>query len=162
VIRKGTNAVRAGRKDRSSGSGGKNQQAEAFRLEAAEAVEDGTALIGHIDADVTRRLAGSGAQRGNRPSAEAIGRDWHRISARIADLYVSGVPDNDTRTQAAIHEHYRWICHFWTPDRQSYLRLANLYVSQPKFRRRIERRKPEGMAAYLRDAMTAYAWAQLR
>jgi hypothetical protein len=98
----------------------------------------------------------------NRATAEAIGRDWHRISARIAELFSAGVADNDPRTQEAIHDHYQWICHFWKPDRDSYIRLARMYVSQPKFRKRIERKKPVGMAAYMRDAMTAYAWTRLR
>lgn len=132
-------------------------------LDEAEAVQDGTALIGHVDPDRTDRLDGSPQQQGsNRARAEAIGRDWNRISARLAELFSTGVPDNDPRTQEAIHEHYRWICHFWKPDRDSYLRLAAMYVSQPKFRKRIERKKPAGLAAYMRDAMTAYAWARLR
>ena len=127
-------------------------------LDRAEAVEDGTALIGHM-APRTRMVDGR-PQPG--PTPEQIGQDWNRISGRIAELFSTGVADNDPRTQQAIHDHYRWICHFWTPDRESYLRLAALYVNQPKFRRRIERRKPRGMAAYMRDAMTAYAWARLR
>lgn len=133
---------------------GKTQERHGFGLDHAEAVADGTALIGG-DPDRTRA--------GSRPvSAEAIGQDWHRISTRLAELFAAGIADNDPRTQQAIHDHYRWICHFWTPDRDSYLRLAGMYVNQPKFRKRIERRKPAGMAAYMRDAMTAYAWSQLR
>lgn len=126
-------------------------------LDRAEAVEDGTALIGHM---TPRTQVVNG--RPQVPTPEQIGHDWNRISARIAELFSTGVPDNDPRTQQAIHDHYRWICNFWTPDRESYLRLAALYVNQPKFRRRIERKKPRGMAAYMRDAMTAYAWARLR
>ncbi|GAA2778700.1 TipAS antibiotic-recognition domain-containing protein [Saccharopolyspora taberi] len=126
-------------------------------LDRAEAVEDGTALIGHM---TPRTRVVDGRPVG--PTPEQIGQDWNRISGRIAELFSTGVPDNDPRTQQAIHDHYRWICNFWVPDRDSYLRLAALYVSQPKFRRRIERKKPRGMAAYMRDAMTAYAWARLR
>ena len=113
---------------------------------------DGTALLG-FDPNRSDRT---------QVTAESIGREWHRISSQLAELYATGVADNDPRTQRAIQDHYRWICHFWTPDRESYLRLAGLYVNQPKFRKRIERRKPAGMAAYMRDAMTAFAWSQLR
>lgn len=131
----------------------------------AEAVEDGTALLGHgspgqVDPDGTDRLDGSG--RSGNGTADEIGRAWHRISGRIAELFSTGVAENDQRTQETIAEHYRWICNFWTPDRDSYIRLAQMYVNQPKFRKRIERKKPAGMAAYMRDAMTAYAWSQLR
>ncbi len=133
--------------------------AHATRLNQAEAVEDGTALIGHVGANGN----GTPQQAGwSRATAEQIGRDWHRISQQIAQLFLAGIPDNDPRTQGAINEHYRWICNFWVPDRDSYIRLAQMYVSQPKFRRRIERKKPAGMAAYMRDAMTAYAWTNLR
>lgn len=129
-------------------------------LDPAEAVADGTALIGHFDPDQTGKVGD--APGGSRPSAETIGRDWNRISARLSELFTGGVADNDPRTQQAIHEHYRWICHFWTPDRDSYLRLAGMYVNQPKFRKRIERKKPAGLASYMRNAMTAYAWTRLR
>lgn len=126
-------------------------------LDHDEAVADGTALLGY-DPNRTSRL---GDDR-TRVTAESVGQDWHRISARLATLFATGVADNDPRTQQAVGEHYRWLCNFWTPDRDSYLRLAGMYVNQPKFRKRIERKKPKGLAAYMRDAMTAYAWAQLR
>lgn len=137
-----------------SGEGDAVQPArnETSGLDRDEAVADGTALLGFDPSRSDRTQV----------TAESIGREWHRISSQLAELYVSGVADNDPRTQRAIQDHYRWICHFWTPDRESYLRLAGLYVNQPKFRKRIERRKPAGMAAYMRDAMTAFAWSQLR
>lgn len=125
---------------------------ETSGLDRDESVADGTALLGY---DPNR----SGRTQ---VTAEAIGREWNRISGLLAELYAAGVADNDPRTQRAIQDHYRWICNFWTPDRESYLRLAGLYVNQPKFRKRIERRKPVGMASYMRDAMTAFAWSQLR
>lgn len=128
---------------------------ESAALEQSEAVEDGTALIGNS--------APAGASPEHKQEiARRIGQDWNRISSGIAELFVTGVPSNDPRAQQIVHEHYRWLGNFWNPDRASYLRLAEMYVNQPKFRQRIERRKPKGMAAYLRDAMTTYAWAQLR
>lgn len=126
-------------------------------LDQAEAEEDGTALIGYSAQDQSPQQE---AER--RALAQRVGSDWNRISSRIAELYAVGVPENDPRTQQVVEEHYQWLRHFWTPDRDSYLRLAQMYVNQPKFRKRIERRKPNGIAEYLRDAMTAYAWARLR
>ncbi|MBB5155348.1 TipAS antibiotic-recognition domain-containing protein [Saccharopolyspora phatthalungensis] len=116
-----------------------------------EAIEDATALIGNLTPVGVR---GPTTPDQRQAIAQRLGQDWNRISSAIAELFATGVPGNDPRTQQVIHEHYRWICHFWTPDRASYLRLAEMYVNQPKFRRRIERKKPKGMAAYLRDAMT--------
>ncbi|MER7010045.1 TipAS antibiotic-recognition domain-containing protein [Saccharopolyspora sp. NPDC000359] len=128
-------------------------------LEQAEAVEDGTALIGNM---TPAGVDGPLTPQQRQAIAHKIGQDWNRISSSIAELFATGVPGNDPRTQQVVGEHYRWICNFWTPDRTSYLRLAEMYVNQPKFRRRIERRKPQGMAAYLREAMITYAWANLR
>ena len=125
-------------------------------LDQSEAVEDGTALIGNLDSGTVL------TEDQRRAMAARIGADWNRISSRIAELFATGVTNDDPRAQQAIHDHYRWLCNFWTPDRDSYLRLAQLYVNQPKFRMRIERKKPKGMAAYMRDAMTTYAWARLR
>lgn len=129
-------------------------------LDRAEAAEAGTALIGHLDPERTDRFDLPATADGN--NAEAVGEEWNRISARLAELFLAGVPGEDPRAQQIAGEHYRWICRFWAPDRDSYLRLAAMYVSQPKFRKRIERKKPAGLAAYLRDAMTAYAHSQLR
>ncbi|MEV5543457.1 TipAS antibiotic-recognition domain-containing protein [Saccharopolyspora shandongensis] len=128
-------------------------------LDQVEAVEDGTALIGNL---TPAGANGPIAPEQRKALAQRIGADWNRISSAVAELFATGVPQNDSRTQQVIHEHYRWLCHFWTPDRASYLRLAEMYVNQPKFRRRIERRKPKGMADYMRDAMITYAWAKLR
>ncbi|QGK71145.1 hypothetical protein GIY23_17920 [Allosaccharopolyspora coralli] len=126
------------------------------RLDPDEAVQDATALVGHLDPDSTERLDGS-----QHPTPARLGHDWNRISATIADFCAARVPVDDARVQEVIHDHYRWICHFWTPDRDSYVRLANLYVNQPKFRKRIERKKPAGTATYLKDAMLAYASTHL-
>ncbi|MFC7340935.1 TipAS antibiotic-recognition domain-containing protein [Saccharopolyspora griseoalba] len=132
-----------------------NNMSGSAALEQTEAVEDGTALIGNA--------APQGATPQQKQAiARRIGEDWQRISSNIAELFATGVPSGDPRTQQVVQEHYRWIGNFWNPDRASYLRLAEMYVNQPKFRHRIERRKPKGMAAYLRDAMTTYAWANLR
>lgn len=125
-------------------------------LDLDEAAADGTALIGHATPTDTQHLTPE--QRAN---AQRIGADWDRISSHVAELFATGVDARDPRTQQTIHEHYRWICNFWAPNRDSYLRLAEMYVNQPKFRKRIERKKPKGMAGYLRDAMTTFAWANL-
>ncbi|MBA8825230.1 hypothetical protein FHX42_002581 [Saccharopolyspora lacisalsi] len=129
-------------------------------LNQDEAAWDGTALIGDTDSDKTDRIEFP-QQPNHGDDAGAVGQDWQWISERLAHLFSTGVTDNDPRTQEVIHEHYRWICHFWVPDRDSYIRLGQMYVNQPKFRKRIERKKPAGLATYLRDAMTAYAWSFL-
>jgi hypothetical protein len=144
-VQKGFDAVQP---DRTYGSSG---------LDQTEATADGTALIGNFESH-TRHLS---SPEEREALARKIGEEWNQISSRLAELYATGVPSDDPRAQEVIQQHYNWLRYFWTPDRDSYLRLAEVYANQPKFRKRIERRKPKGLAGYLRDAMTTYAWGRL-
>lgn len=57
-------------------------------------------------------------------------------------------------------EHYRSVAQFWTPDRNSYIGLGQLYVGDPEFKARYDAKDP-GLAEYLRDATSAYAAQRL-
>ncbi len=57
-------------------------------------------------------------------------------------------------------EHYTSVAKFWTPDRESYTGLGQLYVDHPEFRARYDALAP-GLAEYLRDATAAYATQRL-
>ena len=52
--------------------------------------------------------------------------------------------------------HHAWVCHFWTPDREAYIGLGQLYVDDERFTATIDR-AGAGLSAYLRDAMKVYA-----
>ena len=64
-------------------------------LDRAEAAEVGTALIGHLDPERTDRFDLPANADGN--NAEAIGEEWNRISARLTELFLAGVPGEDPR-----------------------------------------------------------------
>jgi hypothetical protein len=53
--------------------------------------------------------------------------------------------------------HYRWICRTWTPNRESYTGLGQLYVDSD-LKSQFE---GDGLAEYVRDALAAYARARL-
>ncbi|GAB3498793.1 MerR family transcriptional regulator [Amycolatopsis cihanbeyliensis] len=91
---------------------------------------------------------------------EAVQREGAAASAELAELMRDGVPADDPRTIEATDAHYRWICHFWTPDRESYTGLGQLYVDDERFTANIDETAP-GLAAYLREAMAAYAGRRL-
>ncbi|MFF5991081.1 MerR family transcriptional regulator [Prauserella flavalba] len=91
---------------------------------------------------------------------QAVQQAGADASARLAELMREGVAPDDPRAIEATDAHYRWVCHFWTPDRESYPGLGRLYVDDPRFTASIDEVAP-GLAAYLRDTMAAYAQARL-
>lgn len=78
----------------------------------------------------------------------------------ILDCLNAGLPADDAKTQAAVELHYRWILRSWTPNRESYAGLGRMYVEDPCFKAFYDK-YDERLAAYLSDAMTAYAEAKL-
>ncbi|MEU3272726.1 MerR family transcriptional regulator [Saccharomonospora sp. NPDC006951] len=91
---------------------------------------------------------------------EAIQQQGADAWSALAELMAEGVAADDPRTVAATDAHYRWICHSWTPNKEAYIGLGNLYADDERYRVNVERGHP-GLADYLRDAMTAYAKQRL-
>ncbi|MGH8774513.1 MAG: TipAS antibiotic-recognition domain-containing protein [Jiangellaceae bacterium] len=93
--------------------------------------------------------------------------DWARfrdesaaVSNSIAALFDAGVPADDTRVLDAIDGHYKIICKFWTPNREAYIGLGQMYVDDPRFAKNYEEVRA-GLTPFMRDAMKAYAEARL-
>jgi hypothetical protein len=53
----------------------------------------------------------------------------NEINKQLTQYLQNNVSPTDSRVQALIEEHYQWIKNFWTPDKKSYIGLAELYVS---------------------------------
>ncbi|WP_069811904.1 TipAS antibiotic-recognition domain-containing protein [Streptomyces sp. TP-A0874] len=79
---------------------------------------------------------------------------------RLAELMAAGTPVSDPAVQQEIHEHYRGICRFWTPNAAAYKGLGQTYVEDPQFRANYEKIATR-LAEYQRDAMAVYADARL-
>ncbi|WP_022929979.1 MerR family transcriptional regulator [Patulibacter americanus] len=90
----------------------------------------------------------------------AVQREDEDLHRRLAALMASGAAPDTPEVLDVVDEHYRSITRFWTPDRESYVGLADLYMSHPEFRERFEAVAP-GFVAFLREAMVAYAEARL-
>ncbi len=52
--------------------------------------------------------------------------------------------------------HYRWVSRAWTPDRQAYVNLGQMYVDDPRFAANYDKHAA-GAAVFVRDPMTVYA-----
>jgi DNA-binding transcriptional MerR regulator len=92
--------------------------------------------------------------------AERIQREWAGFGPRLVALIDAGAPVDDPRVQEVIGEHYRWVTNFWTPNRESYPGLGQTYADTPDFRAQFDAQHPR-LAEFLRDAMAAYAAANL-
>lgn len=127
-----------------TGFGHNPYEQEARQRYGAEVVEEST-----------RRVQGLSRER-----VQQIQQEYSQALERLAELLRAGTPVEDQRVQEAVDGHYRWVSNFWTPNREAYTGLGNLYVDDARFTENIDKSQ-EGLAAYLRDAMAVYARARL-
>ncbi|MEV6416639.1 TipAS antibiotic-recognition domain-containing protein [Kribbella sp. NPDC051718] len=80
----------------------------------------------------------------------------HRVHEGIAALKAKGTPVHDPTVQDLIQLHYQVTSLFWTPNREAYKALGQMYVDDPRFTQTIGG-TDNTIAPYLRDAMTIYA-----
>lgn len=90
---------------------------------------------------------------------EDIERMQREITAsmiRMADFMATGTPVGDVAVQAEVHSQYQGICRFWTPNRDAFKCLAQMYVDDERYTVSYEK-IAGGLATYQRDAMIVYA-----
>jgi DNA-binding transcriptional MerR regulator len=124
------------------------------RYEADLIERYGDEVVPHL-AESKRRMAGWTPER-----TERLRREWAGFGPRLVELIEAGAAVDDPRVQEIIGEHYRWVTNYWTPDRRSYPGLGHTYADAPDFRVRFDAQHPR-LAEFLRDAMAAYAAANL-
>lgn len=115
-------------------------------------------LVDRYGESARERIAESWRRIGSmsRADADRVQAELARCDEDYAVLMDAGVDPGDERVRALTAEHYRWVCQFWTPDADAFAGLGELYVDSPEFRARYDAVRP-GLAAYVRDAMAAYA-----
>jgi DNA-binding transcriptional MerR regulator len=79
---------------------------------------------------------------------------------RMAEHMLAGIPVDAPQVFAELDIHYRHLSESWTPTTAQYLHLARMQAQEEQFRANYEQ-VAEGLAEYMRDAMTAYAHARL-
>lgn len=89
------------------------------------------------------------------------GRKWTEQIGAVIALIDAGHEPGDAEVLDVIDGHYRWLADgYWTPDRESYTGLGDLYADDPRFRANFDKTDPR-LAEFLRKAMAAYAQARL-
>lgn len=75
---------------------------------------------------------------------------------RMGELFAAGAAPGSAEAQAEVDGQYRALCRMWTPDAAAYRKLAQTMVDDPQWRA-VHEGVAEGLAAFQRDAMVAYA-----
>jgi DNA-binding transcriptional MerR regulator len=128
--------------------------AKQERYEAELVQRYGDDVVPHIEESKQRM------SRWSKADADRVQAEWAGFGPALAGMIAEGRPSDDPVVQQTIAGHYRWICNFWTPNRDSYPGLGQLYVDSPEFRAQFDAIDPR-LAEFFRDAMTAYAQANL-
>ncbi|HLT11923.1 MAG TPA: MerR family transcriptional regulator [Micromonosporaceae bacterium] len=124
------------------------------RYEAELVERYGDEVTPHVE-ESKRRISGLTKAR-----ADQLMEQWRQFGPHLVQLIDAGKAPADPDVQERIAEHYEWVCQFWTPNREAYIGLGDLYVNSPDFKSQFDAQHPQ-LAEFLRDAMTAYANARL-
>lgn len=78
------------------------------------------------------------------------------LNKEITQLLQNNRKPDDLKVQALIKQHYQWVTNFWTPDKKSYIGLAELYCENPDFQKYYSVYDTK-LAEYLAAAMREFA-----
>lgn len=82
------------------------------------------------------------------------------VRDELAALFLAGAKPEDDGVQALVAKHYGWVCIFWTPNREQYTGLGQLYSSDERFTEFYDK-KADGLAAFMCKAIEVWANANL-
>lgn len=85
----------------------------------------------------------------------ATSQEFAAICRDLTDLLEKKYTTDSERVQAVIKRHYDWITKFWTPNKESYVGLAQGYTAA-EWKKTFEVYHPE-LALYLSNAMCIFA-----
>lgn len=91
--------------------------------------------------------------------AAAIDRG-EEVRDRLAALFTEGKPADDQEIQALVKLHYEWVCLFWTPNREQYIGLGEMYGQDPRFTEFYDK-KANGLADFIGEAIRVWSEANL-
>lgn len=74
----------------------------------------------------------------------------------LAELFLAGAIAADERVQAQVELHYEWVCIFWSPNREQYIGLGQLYGQDPRFTEFYDA-KANGLAEFIGEAIRVWS-----
>lgn len=87
-------------------------------------------------------------------------READQIYVDLCDALEKGEDPSSPSVQKVIKRHYVWISHFYTPTKEIYIGLGDLYVDHEDFKQLYAGYHPE-LARFLRDGMKFFADQQM-
>jgi hypothetical protein len=84
----------------------------------------------------------------------------NEITRQLAGLFKSEAAADSPEVQEQIDGHYNCVCNFWTPQRESYIGLGEMYVADARFTAHYNE-FAVGLAPFIRDAILHYATSNL-
>jgi DNA-binding transcriptional MerR regulator len=118
------------------------EQAEAYEKEAREKWGD------KLVEESNKRVKKMGKE-----GLEKLMKEHETINKDLAELM--HLDPSDKKVQELVAKHYAFINAFYTPTREIYLGLADLYVSDERFKQNYDKHK-EGLAEFMRKAMMVF------
>lgn len=91
---------------------------------------------------------------------EATKVEGDAINKELVALIEQGADAGDTAVQKLIGRHHKWVSNFWTPDREAYIGLGQLYVDHADFRAFYDK-YDDRLVAFLAEAMRLYGEVNL-
>lgn len=89
--------------------------------------------------------------------------DWEHFKASgealhlaLVDALKQGLKTNSSEVQSLIQRHYDWVNNFWTPTKETYLGLGQMYLDHPDFHIFFNKFHSD-LAEYLVAAMKVFA-----
>lgn len=93
--------------------------------------------------------------------------DYQRIQEQMAErcqvlagMLERKLSPDDPAVQGEVKRHHDWIENFYTPTREVYVGLGQMYCDDPRFRKLYDKYHPE-LAPYFAEAMRIYAEREL-
>lgn len=78
----------------------------------------------------------------------------------LAPLFLSGLPVDTDRVQTLIKTHHDWVCLFWSPTREQYIALGEMYAADPRFTEFYDV-KAKGLTEFIGEAIRVWSEANL-
>lgn len=88
-------------------------------------------------------------------------QELEKINKQMTEILEAGHSPESEQTQTAIRTHFNFIRRFYTPTKEVYSGLGDLYVEHPDFRKLYDSYHPQ-LAEFFRDAMKVFADQELR
>ena len=91
---------------------------------------------------------------------EAFQQEGEALNLELAQAIKDNLKPEDEKVQNLVQRHHTWIKHFWTPTKESYTGLAQMYLEHPDYRAFYHRYHPD-LVDYLVEAMRIFANREL-